>query len=143
MYGKTHAKEARKKMSEAKKKLIGEKHPHYGKPSPLKNKTYEEIMGQEKAKKLKESKSKKLKEFKIKNSKIIKIFDENHNLILETKQCFLKEKCKELDIPYEAVLRSFKNNEVFYPIDKYPKKTITKLKNKNKLKYKDWYAIKL
>lgn len=30
-YGKTHSEESRKKISESKKKLVGEKHPHFGK----------------------------------------------------------------------------------------------------------------
>lgn len=61
MYGKTHTREVKEKLSEMKKKLVGELHPHYGKPSPLQGKTYEEMYGIEKALKLKQAKSLKMK----------------------------------------------------------------------------------
>jgi hypothetical protein len=64
MYGKQHSEETKKRMSEAKKLLTKEKHPHFGKTSPLKGKTYEEIMGSEKAKILKKNKSDSLKGIK-------------------------------------------------------------------------------
>jgi group I intron endonuclease len=54
MHGRRHTEEAKKKMSEKKKLLVGEKHPHYGKSSPLKGKTYEEIVGEKRAAELKE-----------------------------------------------------------------------------------------
>lgn len=61
MFGKTHTDEVKKKISEMKKLLVGEKHPHYGKTTKLKGKTYEEQFGKEKADQLKKDRSEKLK----------------------------------------------------------------------------------
>lgn len=61
MYGKTHSDETKEKISKLKKLLVGEKHPHFGKESKLKGKSYEEQFGKEKAEKLKKERSEKLK----------------------------------------------------------------------------------
>lgn len=45
MYGKKHTLSAKLKMSEKKKLLTGDKHPHYNKPSPLKGRTYNQMHG--------------------------------------------------------------------------------------------------
>ena len=57
MYGKSHTIETREKMSYKKKLLVGKLHPQFGKTSPLKGRTYEEIMGVDKALVLKKEKS--------------------------------------------------------------------------------------
>lgn len=49
MYGQTHTKEAREKISDAKKQLVGEKSPRWGQPGFGKGQTYEEMYGSEKA----------------------------------------------------------------------------------------------
>lgn len=69
MYGKTHTKEAREKISKSKIKLVGELHPHFGKESPLKGKSYEDQFGKDKANELKLERSKILKEYYRKNPK--------------------------------------------------------------------------
>lgn len=58
MFGKFHTNQSKILMSEAKKQLIGAKHPHYGKESPLKGKSYEEIVGKDRAIQLKNEKKK-------------------------------------------------------------------------------------
>jgi len=60
MYNRNHTTQAKKAMSDKKKLLVGEKHPHFGKTSPLKGKSYEEQFGANKAKQLKEDRSNKL-----------------------------------------------------------------------------------
>lgn len=69
MYGKTHSDEVKKLLSEMKKQLVGEKAPRYGKVSPLKGKTYEELYGLEKAKELKKTRSINMSEYKKLNPK--------------------------------------------------------------------------
>lgn len=59
MFSKKQSEESNKKRSETlKAKMFGKNHPSYGKVSSRKNKTYEEIYGEEKAKKMKSSLSK-------------------------------------------------------------------------------------
>ena len=64
MYGKTHTDDAKRAMSNKKKLLVGELHPHFGKQSKLKGKTYEDIVGVEKAAELKHQRSLTLKGIK-------------------------------------------------------------------------------
>jgi len=61
MFGKTHSQTAKNEMSRRKKLLVGNRHPHYGKISPLKGKSYSEIMGEERAILLKQRRSNSLK----------------------------------------------------------------------------------
>jgi len=100
MYGKTHSDEVKRKLSEMKKKLIGNKAPRYGKVSSFKGKTYEEIYGKEKAEKLKIDRSNKLKNKK-KNYKI--------NFTKEIKDK-IKKKRRERIQPYFVF--SYLNKEV-------------------------------
>lgn len=100
MYGKTHTEEVKAAMSKAKKLLIGEKHPHFGKPSKLKGLSYEELYGLEKAEKLKNARSEIAKQSpKCKG-------DKHHTKTLESRQKISLRQQKQTTvngITYESV----------------------------------------
>lgn len=115
MFNKKHSKESKKKMSIRKKKLVGKLHPHYGTTTKLKNKSYEEIMGKEKAKILKINKSLKMKI--IKPFKKYIIIDNNYNVYFN--DIVLVKFCEVMNFSYNALSHNIDKGLILKPTRKH------------------------
>ena len=116
------------------------------KNSKIKNKTYEEIYGIDKAKELKKIRSnifKSINRSESKNSRagIVKIFDNNNKPVFICDGNFRKI-CKENNLPLNALLHSYLQNGKPIYVNIIDAGNISILSKKNWLKYKGWYAIK-
>jgi hypothetical protein len=112
----------------------------------VKGKSYEEIMGKEKADKLKEEKSlhfSSIDRSGSKNSRAgkVKIYNSEDELMFECHGNFRKI-TEENNLPQSALLQSYLNNGKKIYVNITDNGNIDQLTQKGYFKYKGWYAIK-
>jgi len=99
MFERTHSSDARLKISISKKKLVGELSPRFGLVSNLKGKTYEEIVGAEKAMVLREQKSLGMIEWKSTHFPLYEITNHNSGEVFYN-DCGLQKYCAQQGFSY-------------------------------------------
>ncbi len=140
--GKKLTNEHKLKISETRKQLAkdgklpdisGVNNPMYGKvySDEWKEKQSERLKGIPKSNKENYSKKGETNN----NAKLVKIFNSNNNLMFESKGSF-KEICKNNNLPYAPLYRSYKNNTKLFQSKASQAQAI----NSGMIIYKGWYA---